>query len=554
MMTQDTAMYRQLSLVRRHMRGCCTVVLMLTLAACGGGDRPTAPPDPTQALTSAGAVRGQLDGNRSMVQFKGIPYAAAPVGALRWRPPQPPTPWTGERPATNFGPACAQPASAFGTSEPTVNEDCLTLNVFRPTAPGPHPVMVWIHGGAFYLGTSAGYPDVSSLVAQQVVVVTLNYRLGALGFMAHPALSAEQGGHSGNYGLMDQQAALRWVRDNIAAFGGDPRNVTIFGESAGGFSVLSHLVAPASAGLFHKAIVMSGAYGLDLQDTLSLSEDKGRSLAQTAMGLVTGAGGPACDTSTVECLRSLPVQALLGAQMTVYPRGPVPSVDGRVLDASVRQKIWAGTHHAVPVMQGSTRDEYRLFAALNELGGAAPLTHSTLSAAIQGLGLPAPLADALAATPYHPSRYEDNASFAFAAVGTDLVFACNGLNVSRRLASRGHAVYAYEFRDRSAPEVLPAVSFPQGAAHSAELQYLFDMPRPLDAAQTSLKQAIVRYVTRFARDGRPDVPGLPAWPAFRSEAPIYMGLDLASGEGIAPHAQFAAEHQCDTVWSSLNDD
>jgi para-nitrobenzyl esterase len=505
-------------------------------------------------MTSFGPVRGEASADNTVLQFKGIPYAAPPVGALRWRAPQPPAPWTQERPAVQFGAACPQPGSAFGSPTATENEDCLTLNVFRPAAAGPHPVMVWIHGGAFYLGTSASYPNVSSLVGQGVVVVTLNYRLGALGFMAHPALSDEQDGASGNYGLMDQQAALRWVRDNIAAFGGDPGNVTLFGESAGGFSVMSHLAAPASAGLFHKAIVMSGAYGLDVQDSLSISEGKGQTIATAAMSIVTGAGGAACDTTTVECLRSLPVGALLGAQMTAYPRGPVPSIDGRVLDASVRSKVWAGTQHAVPIIQGTTRDEYRLFAALNELGGAAPLTAETLPAAIQGLGLPAPTAAFLASMPYNPALFDNNASFAYAALGTDLVFACNGLNVARRLSGHGRTVYSYEFRDRTAPEVLPPVSFPQGAAHSAELQYLFDMPRALNAEQAALKSAIVRYFTRFARTGVPDAPGLPTWPAFTSGTPTYLGLDVAAGEGIATRLTFAAEHQCDTVWASLNND
>lgn len=528
-------------------------MLALTVVACGGGnERPDGEDALTRVMTTHGPVRGTA--GPSMVQFKGIPYAAPPIGALRWRAPQAPVAWTQERQAQEFGPACAQPASAFGTPSPTTNEDCLTLNVFRPRAPGPHPVMVWIHGGAFYLGSSTAYPDVSSLVGQNVVVVTLNYRLGALGFMAHPALSAEQGGHSGNYGLMDQQFALRWVRDNIAAFGGDPGNVTLFGESAGGFSVLSHLAAPESAGLFHKAIVMSGAYGLDVQDSLSQSESKGQALATAAMSIVSGSGGTTCDTGSVECLRSLPVTALLGAQMTAYPRGPVPSIDGRVLDASVRHKIWAGTQHPMPVLQGSTRDEYRLFAALSELGGAAPLTPETLPAAITGLGLPAPIASILASGTYHPALFADNASFAFGALGTDLVFACNGLNVARRLSGHGQSVYAYEFRDRTAPEVLPAVSFPQGAAHSAELQYLFDMPRPLNAEQTALKHAIVRYFSRFARTGQPDVVGLPSWPAFASDTPIYLGLDVAGGEGIATRLNFATEHHCDTVWSSLNDD
>lgn len=530
------------------------LALALVLAACGGSSSDSPPGDPTRVNTTSGPVRGEPHAGGAVLQFKGIPYAAPPVGALRWRAPQAPAPWTDERDATAFGPACAQPGSAFGPPTTTVNEDCLTLNVFRPTTAGPHPVMVWIHGGAFYLGTSAGYTDVSSLVSQGVVVVTLNYRLGALGFMAHPALSSEQGGASGNYGLMDQQAALRWVRDNIAAFEGDAGNVTIFGESAGGFSVMSHLAAPASVGLFHKAIIMSGAYGLDVQDTLSLSEGKGQSLATAAMSIVTGAGGSACDTSTVDCLRSLPVGALLGAQMTAYPRGPVPSVDGQVLDASVRTKVWAGTQHAVPVIQGTTRDEYRLFAALNELGGAAPLTADTLPAAIEGLGLPAPTAAFLASMPYNPALFDNNASFAFGALGTDLVFACNGLNAARRLSGHGQAVYSYEFRDRTVPEVLPAVSFPQGAAHSAELQYLFDMPRTLNAEQTALKSAIVRYFTRFAHTGQPEVPGLPAWQAFMSGAPTYLGLDVAAGEGITTRLNFAAEHQCDTVWASLNDD
>jgi para-nitrobenzyl esterase len=525
------------------------------LAACGGSsDNDPPPADPTRASTASGPVRGEANTANTVLQFKGIPYAAPPVGDLRWRAPQAPASWTDEREATAFGPACAQPGSAFGPPSTTVNEDCLTLNVFRPTTAGPHPVMVWIHGGAFYLGTSAGYTDVSSLVGQGVVVVTLNYRLGALGFMAHPALSDEQGGTSGNYGLMDQQAALRWVRDNIAAFGGDAANVTLFGESAGGFSVMSHLAAPGSAGLFHKAIVMSGAYGLDVQDSLGISEGKGQTIATAAMSIVTGAGGSACDTSTVECLRSLPVGALLGAQMTAYPRGPVPSVDGQVLDQSVRTRVWAGTQHAVPVIQGTTRDEYRLFAALSEMGGADPLTAATLPAAIEGLGLPAPTAAYLAATAYAPALFDNNASFAFGALGTDLVFACNGLNAARRLSGHGQAVYSYEFRDRTAPEVLPAVSFPQGAAHSAELQYLFDMPRALNAEQTALKSALVRYFTRFAHTGQPEAAGLPAWPAFTSSAPTYLGLDVAAGEGIAARTSFATEHQCDTVWSSLNND
>lgn len=531
-----------------------TATAALLVSACGGGDGDKAPApaaDPLVVTTASGPIRGQASAaGGTMLELKGIPYAAPPVGPLRWRPPAPPASWTEVRDATAFGPACAQPASPVGTA--TVNEDCLTLNVFRPSTPGPHPVMVWIHGGAFYYGASAGH-DPASLVAQGVVVVTINYRLGALGFMAHPALSAEQGGHSGNYGLMDQQAALRWVQANIDKFGGDKNNVTIFGESAGGFSVLSHLAAPESAGLFHKVIVMSGTYrmGATSQDTLAAAQTKGQTIATAAVNEVTGAGGAPCDTNTVACLRSLPASALLTAQMAAYPRGPAPSVDGRVLDASVRAKVHAGTVPPVPVIQGSTRDEYRVFGALREMRGEAPLDASTLPAAIRALGIPDPTASALASGPYNPALFGNNASFAYGALGTDLVYACTGLNLAKRLSGHGRAVYSYEFRDRTAPEVLPAVSFPQGAAHSAELQYLFDMPRPLNPEQQALKSAMVRYFTHFARTGQPAGDGLPAWAAFTAAAPTYLGLDIAASGGIAPFGTFATEHQCDTVWASL---
>jgi para-nitrobenzyl esterase len=227
----------------------CSIALG-TLTACGGDDDPA----PT-ATTTSGVVVGTESANARA--FLGIPYAAPPVGALRWKAPAAPASWTGTRSATEYAAHCAQPASPYGVA--SSSEDCLYLNVHTPKTAGPHPVMVWIHGGAFYLGQSNTYkPD--ALVAENHVVVTVNYRLGALGFMAHPALTAEHGTASGNYGLMDQQAALTWVKNNIANFGGNKDNVTIFGESAGGFSVNSHLASPGSVGLFHKAIAMSGAY------------------------------------------------------------------------------------------------------------------------------------------------------------------------------------------------------------------------------------------------------------------------------------------------------
>ena len=211
------------------------------------------------AGTANGAVRGLANG--AVDEFLGIPYAAPPVGALRWQPPQPAASWSGVRDATRFAPHCPQSPSPFG--QPSTSEDCLFLNVFTPRHQhaGSHfPVMVWIHGGALVTGESNDY-DPTALAEDGVTVVTINYRLGALGFLAHPAL-ADANGQSGDYGLMDQQAALRWVRCNIASFGGNPRNVTIFGESAGGLSTLSQVASPQARGLFERAIVESGSYNL----------------------------------------------------------------------------------------------------------------------------------------------------------------------------------------------------------------------------------------------------------------------------------------------------
>src|ERR1700722_8443379 len=216
------------------------------------GTAPSARPGARVSLVAAtadGAVRGQAA--QAMDEFLGIPYAAAPVGPLRWRPPQPAAPWAGVREATAFAPHCPQPPSGFGVA--STSENCLYLNVFTPPgAPGGHlPVLVWIHGGSFLVGESDDYIP-AGLVRRGVIVVTISYRLGALGFLAHPALASRPGGPSGDYGLMDQQAALRWVQANIAGFGGNPRNVTLAGESAGGLSVLSQLVSPGARGRFSR--------------------------------------------------------------------------------------------------------------------------------------------------------------------------------------------------------------------------------------------------------------------------------------------------------------
>src|SRR5262244_1250646 len=336
--------------------------VVLSVVAGGPGVLMAASTSPVVA-TDLGPVRGVATG--TMQEFRGIPYAEAPVGDLGWRPTLKPARWTGVLDATEFGPHCPQVASPYGT--PSVTEDCLFLNVFtadKTNEGRPHllPVMFWIHGGALVVGESDGY-DPSNLVAEDVIVVTINYRLGELGFLAHSVLAAESSaGASGNYGLLDQQAALRWVRRNIRAFGGDPDNVTIFGESAGGLSVHSQLASPLAAGLFHKAIVESGSYSL-VQPSLSAAEAAGAAFAASA--------GCADPSTAAACLRSLPVATILAHQPSVTMVG---NLDGFVLPQTVRAAFSTGQFNHVPVIDGSNHDEWRLFVAQTEATTGTPLT------------------------------------------------------------------------------------------------------------------------------------------------------------------------------------
>src|SRR5215468_3655441 len=302
--------------------------------------------------TANGAVRGLANG--AVKEFLGIPYAAPPVGALRWQPPQPAASWSGVRDATQFAPHCPQSASPFGQA--STSEDCLYLNVFTPShqQAGSHfPVMVWIHGGALVTGESNDY-DPTALATDGVTVVTINYRLGALGFLAHPAL-ADSSGQSGDYGLMDQQAALRWVQSNIAAFGGDPQNVTVFGESAGGLSTLSQVASPQASGLFERAIVESGSYNLT-QASLAAAEAAGAAFAAKA----------GCASQTAACLRSLPVSTILASENTA---GYTPNLNSEVLPQTLGTAFSTGAFNRVPIINGTNHDEWRLFVALSELTG-----------------------------------------------------------------------------------------------------------------------------------------------------------------------------------------
>src|SRR5215469_1256271 len=483
--------------------------------------------------TTNGPVRGLANG--TVNEFLGIPYAAPPVGALRWQPPQPAARWSGVRDATQFAPHCPQPPTPFGQA--STSEDCLFLNVFRPSHQhaGSHfPVMVWIHGGALVTGESNDY-DPTALAAIGVTVVTINYRLGALGFLAHPAL-ADANGQSGDYGLMDQQAALRWVQRNIASFGGDPRNVTIFGESAGGLSTLSQVASPQARGLFDRAIVESGSYNLT-QASLSSAEAAGETFAASA----------GCAGQTAACLRSLPVSTILANENT---GGYTPNINSEVLPETLRAAFAAGNFNRVPIINGTNRDEWRLFVALSELEGN-PVTASNYQSMISStLGVPAAVAAVIAAK--YPLNAFPSPSIALGAVGTDAIFACPALAIDQS-DSQFVPTFAYEFNDENAPEILlPPVSFPYGAAHASEIQYLMDLPTAafpgtLSAEQQQLATIMRGYWANFAKLGLPSSFGTPFWPFFND-----LTQKMQSLAPPAPQTQtdFAATHNC-AFWTAL---
>jgi len=513
---------------RRGAAALAVCVLAAGLVSCAGGAAASRPQRSRSALVVSlrdGQIRGKETGVTD--EYLGIPYAAPPIGPLRWRPPQPPADWHGIRTATRFAPHCPQPTGVFGRA--STSEDCLYLNVFAPAGHRDSglPVMVWIHGGGFVGGESDDY-DPSGLVAGGVIVVTINYRLGALGFLAHPALADHPGGPTGDYGLMDQQAALRWVQANIRAFGGDPRNVTIFGESAGGQSVLLQLVSPGARGLFAKAIAESGGYA-QYPVPLSAAEAAGRAFAVKA----------GCSDQTAACLRSLPIATILADQDQT---GASADIDGLVLTEPLKTTLTSGNFSHVPVIDGSNHDEWRLFVALATFEGQ-PVTAANYQSMIASTLHVSGRIAALIAVQYPLNAYR-SPSLALSAVGTDAIFACPTLLADDAMA-RYVPTYAYEFNDENAPSPYPSPGFAYGAAHASELQYLFGLPAAshgtLSAQQQKLATAMRQEWTSFARSGVPSAAGAAAWPRFTVGGQAM--LSLLPPEPVV-QTSFAAEHHC----------
>lgn len=541
-----------------------SLALATLVGACGGDDEAaTAPPAaaPT-ASTQLGVVEGSLSASGTMKQFLGIPYAAPPVGALRWKAPQAPAAWTGTRSAKTFGPHCPQrdtsPMSAYGAAGG--QEDCLYLNVFTPTSPGPHPVLVWIHGGAFQYGQSNGYLP-ARLTAQGVTVVTVNYRLGALGFLAHPAL-ADEAGRAGNYGVMDQTQALRWVKANIAAFGGDPDQVTIAGQSAGAASVLTQLNTSHAAGLFHKAILQSGP--VTDQPTGAAAQASGAALAETAFACPN-------DDAAAACLRALPLASIIGQQSAAtFSATNAPNVDGDYLVRGNQAAVAEGRIAPVPVLIGNTTDEYTSLlageeTAMNNVGVAPGSPSSALrlpgsAGYVNLLSSDAELAarftstfgaaGANVAALYPASAYGGQRPLALSAAVTDSLFACGTRKAARQIAATGVPTYVYEFNDPDAPMALQApVSFPFRSYHAAEIQYLFDLPSTarLNDAQKALAEEMVGYWSRFvkSRVGDPNASGSSSWPRYDVTTEPVLQFRPAGSTVVN---DFKAAHKC-AVWT-----
>ena len=493
-------------------------------------------------VTTSGPLKGIVNGN--VAEFLGIPYAAPPVGALRWMPPQPYGTWHGLLDASSFGNVCTQGGRG--------SENCLFLNIYVPNFKkngnkhgSAMPVMFWIHGGGLTSGAGSDYDPTPLLAPQNVIVVTINYRLGYLGFFAESALDSE-GHDAGNYGLMDQQFAMQWVQNNIAAFGGDPGNVTIFGESAGGHSVYANLASPTAAGLFSHAISESGSYLIFdafIQPivTLPVGETTGSGLVPGGDSVASGLG-----CTTAACLRGISNTTLVGIQPgTLYA-----FVDGTLLTETPAQAFASGNFNRVPVIAGTNHDEWRIFVAEQyDAQGNPILTLPEYNAAV--IALWGPLLGPIIQVVYPFAAYPSG-GVALGTSGTDGIFACSARN-GDALLSNFTNTYAYEFNDENAPphqSDLPGLSFPLGAFHGAEIQYLFNdgFFFELNAAQQQLSQAMVGYWTNFAVSGNPNGGTLPTWSLYNPTTDIFQSL-------IPPtpttESNFNADHLCDTFWNLI---
>lgn len=456
-------------------------LLAVSLAFGAAGTAMAA--DTLTIAVTGGVIQGEARNGGAV--FRGVPFAAPPIGDRRWKPPAPVASWSGTRDATVSGAPCLQRSYGWNARDAADSrEDCLYLDVRTPALDpyAPLPVVVWIHGGANRAGSARGTAD-SALVEQGVVLVSIQYRLDALGFVSHPQLTAEGGGASGNYALMDQVAALRWVRDNIAKFGGDPRNVTIVGHSAGAQDVGLLMLAPEARGLFHKAIEQSGTAGFGLPPrTLAQNEQLGRDLA-AALGAKDLAG-----------MRAASGEAVLNASESLKP--PIADdgfvwlqavVDGAVLREAPAQTLTAGRQARVPLIIGNSSSELSLYKGPDNARAWVKAEYADPDQALRlyELAGDAPASQAVADQ-----------------IATDTGFRCPATFVAARQVEAGQRVWRYELAV-AAPGAGPV-------RHSSELPFVFDAP-PAGASE-AVWPRLGAYWANFARTGDPNGPGLAPWP------------------------------------------
>jgi para-nitrobenzyl esterase len=497
-----------------------------------------------------GLVSGTVGTSPEVRVYRGIPFAAPPVGDLRWKAPQPPAPWKGVRPATEFSNACWQtpyPAAAaiYQAKLPPLSEDCLYLNLWTPAKSDKDhlPVMVWIHGGGFTrgFGGTSSY-DGEVLARKGVLVVTINYRLGIFGFFAHPELSAESKQHaSGNYALLDQIAALEWVKKNVAAFGGDPSRVTIFGESAGSWAVNALMASPLAKGLFQRAIGESGALFSPMK-SLADAEKDGEKLASSLITPAStngnaGAGNEQPPKSVLTLLRAKPAEELLKAYNTDTARA---IVDGWVLPQDVATIFAEGKQNQVPLIVGYNADEGTTLAPQ-----AANLkAFMFVSGARQRYG---PLADAL--LKIYPAETDEEAVSSFYSAYRDQVFGWEMRTWARMAAKTGRQpVYMYYFSRRPpGPQ-----SARLGAFHASEIAYVFGTfvwPFPWDDTDKKLSDAMTSYWTIFAASGNPNGGTLADWPLY--DAKDDQVLEFGDKIAVKSKVNKAGLDFFDTYYQSL---
>lgn len=494
---------------------------------------------PSAASTREGVIEGQVLAEGHHAYF-GIPYVRAPVGALRWRAPQAlPARDTALR-TTQIGPGCPQPTDQglFGSAPASLNEDCLSLNIWQPATPGPHPVLVWIHGGGLIMGSSGDQLsgtlvyDGRAYARESAVLVSINYRLGPLGYSALRAFNGEAPDHptAGNYGLLDQIAALQWVRDNIRAFGGDPGAVTIFGESAGGVSTCALLSSPLARGLFHRAVMQSGNC---LRSVPSLST----ALAQGDQ-LTADLGCSGSAEAVRACLRALPAERIIavGRPITSFGTGGSTyglTVDGHALTETLQQAVASGRSARVPLLIGVNDDE------MTTLSSPATLPQTVAGYEAQVRSQFPVIAPAVLAR-YPASAYPSPAR-AWQDLLDDLAFTCANRRAADDHASSGQPVYHYALTDiLPDPQLAPLESF-----HGADIVYLFGPRAHALAAERQLGEAMRKAWVAFARSGDPSTPAL-TWPRYQPGQRLSLELNPAR---LAPITDYRGAY-CD-FWAQF---